>query len=212
MSTTRAPREATGVPPRDAALTRQRILGAARRHFSAAGYERTTVRAVAADAGVSPNLITRYFGGKGGLFAAARRLDLQVGDALVGPVEVMAERIAAKVVARWEAIDTDGDDPLLLMLRAAGGDPQVAAEVGEVFIEQAARPLADALRAREPGASDVEDRVAAASALIFGAVTMRYLMRAGPLAVMDRARLEPWLAAQLRRLLAPGDVAVLPTP
>ena len=45
--------------PRDAARTRELILATAKRHFAMLGYDRATVRSIAADAGVSANLITR---------------------------------------------------------------------------------------------------------------------------------------------------------
>src|SRR5690349_1554947 len=41
--------------------TRAAILAAARRRFSDDGFERTTVRAVAGDAGVDPSMVMRYF-------------------------------------------------------------------------------------------------------------------------------------------------------
>src|SRR3954452_8016420 len=56
--------------PRNAQATRQMILDQARRLFAQNGYAATTVKAVSVAAAVSPNLITRYFGGKEGLFLA----------------------------------------------------------------------------------------------------------------------------------------------
>lgn len=52
---------------RDAAATRQRILEHAQRQFARHGYAGVAVKGVADAAGVSPNLVTRYFGGKDGL-------------------------------------------------------------------------------------------------------------------------------------------------
>jgi len=54
---------------RNAASTRETILGAARQRFMLDGYDRAGLRAIAADAGVDPALICRYFGGKELLFA-----------------------------------------------------------------------------------------------------------------------------------------------
>ena len=53
---------------RDAQRTRAAIIAAARRLFGRAGYAATTVRAIAAEAGCSPALINRYFGGKQALY------------------------------------------------------------------------------------------------------------------------------------------------
>lgn len=53
---------------RDAEATRADLLRAARRRFSAFGYERTTSRDIANEAGVNVSLIYRYFGSKEQLF------------------------------------------------------------------------------------------------------------------------------------------------
>jgi AcrR family transcriptional regulator len=50
---------------------RDAILTAARRRFTEEGYERTTIRTVAADAGIDPSMVMRYYGSKDGLFSAA---------------------------------------------------------------------------------------------------------------------------------------------
>src|SRR5436309_13182244 len=44
--------------------TKAAILAAARKHFAASGYERATIRAIAADAGIDPAMVMRYFGDK----------------------------------------------------------------------------------------------------------------------------------------------------
>lgn len=49
----------------------KRILIAARTLFAELGYERTTIRAVAAAAGVDPSLVIQHFGSKQDLFAHA---------------------------------------------------------------------------------------------------------------------------------------------
>ena len=44
---------------------------AARERFAADGYERATIRAIAADAEIDPSMVMRYYGNKEKLFAAA---------------------------------------------------------------------------------------------------------------------------------------------
>lgn len=56
---------------RDADATRAAILQAAKIHFAKSGYTGAFLRDIAADAGVDAALISRYFGGKDGLFAEA---------------------------------------------------------------------------------------------------------------------------------------------
>lgn len=57
--------------PRNANATRQAILEAARRQFIKDGYDNAGLRAIAADAGIDPALICRYFGSKKQLFSEA---------------------------------------------------------------------------------------------------------------------------------------------
>ena len=187
-----------GQRPRDSARTREVILWSARAHFATRGFDRATVRAIAADAGVSPNLITRYFGGKHGLFIAATDLDLHIVDALPGPRATLGRRIAAHVLTRWEG--TPGDDPILTMLRAAMSDATAAARMAEFFREQAALPVVQHL-----GTADARERAAAVSALILGTVVQRYVLRAGPVAVATRGGAEDWLAHALQQLVTGGS-------
>jgi AcrR family transcriptional regulator len=51
--------------------TRSAIIAEARRQFGEAGYAPTTLRSVAAGAGVDPRLVLHYFGSKRGLFQEA---------------------------------------------------------------------------------------------------------------------------------------------
>ncbi|MFZ0875271.1 MAG: TetR family transcriptional regulator, partial [Pseudonocardiaceae bacterium] len=63
--------------PRRSDATRAAILAAARERFAADGYERATIRAIAADASIDPTMVMRYYGNKEGLFAAASEVDLR---------------------------------------------------------------------------------------------------------------------------------------
>ena len=65
---------------RNAAQTRADILTAARLRFGSDGYERTTLRAVAADVGIDAALVIRYFGSKQDLFAEAAEFTLDLPD------------------------------------------------------------------------------------------------------------------------------------
>ncbi|MFZ1103905.1 MAG: helix-turn-helix domain-containing protein, partial [Hyphomicrobiaceae bacterium] len=58
--------------------TRAAILTAARELFAAHGYERTTVRDIAARASIDAAMVMRYFGSKDALFARAADFDLRL--------------------------------------------------------------------------------------------------------------------------------------
>src|SRR3984957_8349306 len=87
---------------RNAAETRADILAAARVRFGADGYERTTLRAVAADVGVDPALVIRYFGSKQDLFAAAAEFTLALPDLTGIDPDHVADALLPKFFAVWE--------------------------------------------------------------------------------------------------------------
>ena len=65
---------------RSSTETKAVILAAARERFAESGFERATIRAIAADANIDPSMVMRYFGNKDQLFAAAADFDLQIPD------------------------------------------------------------------------------------------------------------------------------------
>lgn len=79
--------------------TREAILAAARELFADRGYEATTMRAVAAAAGVDPALIHHYFGTKDGLVRAAIALPVDPVGLLAG-ADAVPERTGEEVVRR----------------------------------------------------------------------------------------------------------------
>ena len=98
----------TATRPRNASQTRADILSAARRRFGAEGYERTTLRAVAADVGVDAALVIRYFGSKQDLFAAAADFAIELPDlSSVDPDEV-AGILLPRFFAVWERRNVRG--------------------------------------------------------------------------------------------------------
>jgi AcrR family transcriptional regulator len=83
--------------------TRDRILAAARDTFGELGYDRATIRAVAARADIHPSMVMRYYGSKEGLFAAAATFDLQLPDISVVPHEEIGRTLVKHALRRWGA-------------------------------------------------------------------------------------------------------------
>lgn len=187
--------------PRDAARTREDITGAARALFAQHGYEGTTVRMVAAGAGITQGLITRYFGSKEGLFLAASDVSLRVAEAVAGPREHLGERLAAAVVGRWRERTTG--DPLLILVRAAGSRPEAAAALQD-FLERestgvvVARLVADGM---EPATA--RERALAVDAFVMGVVVARRVLVPFDHAGADD--LQGWMGRSLQALLDHGD-------
>src|SRR5436305_1435326 len=79
--------------------TEARILDAATQVFFSAGYDRTTIRAVASAAGVDAGLVMHYFGSKQELYR--RVID---APPVKGPESVRARREPARWLARTSLV------------------------------------------------------------------------------------------------------------
>jgi AcrR family transcriptional regulator len=85
--------------------TEERILAAARATFAERGFERATIRAIAAAAGIDPALVIQYFGSKQELFSQAVRQPVAAppdGD-LDALTEELLTRITSKIGPTPEA-------------------------------------------------------------------------------------------------------------
>ncbi|MFJ4657310.1 TetR family transcriptional regulator [Nocardia sp. NPDC088792] len=180
---------------RDAAATKMRILEHAQRQFAQNGYAAITVKGVADAAGVSPNLITRYFGGKDGLFLAATQVEIPVTNSFDGDRSELGSRLAASIVHRW--FDTSGEDPLLVLLRASGERPQAAEALAAFLDTNSLEPLHHYLRASGLDDTDARDRAAAIDAFVLGVSTRRRVLRSE---LGTRADLQSWLGTTIQRL------------
>ena len=93
-------------PQAPGADSREALLTAARQLFAEHGYERTTMRAIAARAAVDPALIYHYFpGGKRALLAATLTLPPQVTEMLAGigsPPERIGEEVVRRALWVWD--------------------------------------------------------------------------------------------------------------
>jgi len=176
--------------PRDGEATKASILNAAQAQFGEHGFERTTIRSVAAAAAVDPALVMHYFGNKAGLFAAATRLDIRFPD-LSG---VAPEDVAAVVIPMFvEVWGPDGS--FLPLLRAAATNKLAADALLKVFGTQVAPALAAVVPDRPA------ERAALVGAQLLGVAVSRHILGAAPLAQMSDAELVAWLSPVLAHYL-----------
>ncbi|MGW1890592.1 TetR/AcrR family transcriptional regulator [Streptomyces sp. NPDC002004] len=157
-------------PARRSDRTRAAILEAARRRFAAHGFERTTIRAVAADADIDPSMVMRYYGSKAQLFDAALDVDLHMPDLTGVPAGDLARVLVRHFLHRWE--DDPTDDALLLLLRSAVTNERAAARTHEIFAAQIAPALTAVL-----GPERTAARAGLVSAQLLGLALTRYLLR-----------------------------------
>jgi AcrR family transcriptional regulator len=154
---------ATRVEQRQA--TEARILTAARRLFGQHGFDRTTIRAIATEAGSDPGLVMRYFGSKEKLFAQAAAIPAD------GPIEGSPEQIAQQLTAALADKLADEPTAALAALRAMFSHPEAAEEVRAAMTSQQ-RQVAAQLRG-----NDAVLRSGVIGALTLGLVIGRHLVR-----------------------------------
>lgn len=191
--------EATGGRRARAARTRARILTAARRRFAVDGYERTTIRGVAADAGIDPALVMRHFGNKQGLFAAAADVDLALPDLEGVPAERLGAAAVGHFLERW-----DGGDSLRVLLATAVTSSEAAARMQEIFRAQLA-PFVAAAGPHDPAAA--AERAGLVATQMLGLALCRYVLRLPPVVALDGEAVQRWLGPVVQRYLTGGSEA-----
>lgn len=175
--------------------TRAAILAAARSLFAAQGYERTTVREIAARAAIDPALVVRYFGGKEALFAQAADFDLDLPPLAALPAEARGRMLVAHFLEVWERADAG----LPVLLRSAASNPAAAARLNAIFAGQVAPALSGVVPA-----PDAARRAGLVATQILGLALCRYVLRLPPVVAMSDADTVAAVGATVQRYLDGG--------
>ena len=177
---------------RDADATRTALLEAATELFAERGFGRTTVRDIAARAGVNQALLFRYFGTKDALFATI--LARQNRDRLV---ETPREQLFARTLRDVLATGGSGerDHSLAILLRA--GDHAGAARVIQ---QDLGREYSDAL-AVATDAGDAALRGDLVLAWLIGIAVLRSIAGKEPLVNADVDQVVEHVLGAVRVLL-----------
>ncbi len=187
--------------------TREQIVTAAAARFAAAGYDATSVRQVAADAGVDPALVRRFFGDKEGLFSAvaAALIDPPAVVAAVagGPPEAAGDRLLRYYLGLLGEVSQPG--PLLGLIRAAVTSEYAAGLMRRFLAERVLSEIATAL-----GSSQPQLRGALVASQLVGLAVTRYAVRLAPLAGAGPAELAPWIAPVIQHYLTGTPSAAVP--
>ena len=192
---------ATAAPARrrDAAATRAAILQSARQAFARSGYDGAGVREIAAGAGVTAMLVSRYFGGKEQLFAEVVEQTMTADSLIAGGIMDVpnpGHALAAALVkmTRSDAAPLDG---FLISFHSASS-PR-AAQIGrDMIARHHHKTVAGALRGGLAG-----ERAALLLAMISGFQIMRQMIALPALAQANEADLTRLLGDVFDRLIAP---------
>ncbi|RIJ70852.1 TetR/AcrR family transcriptional regulator [Nakamurella silvestris] len=162
--------------------TREAILTAARALFAQKGFRATSIRSVAAEAGVDPALVHHYFGTKEQLFLAGVQVAVDIPTTVAGVLEAEQGRIGEALVrAILQAWDSEARPSLLGAFRQALTDPSASRMMSEFLGSQVLAQVAATLP--YPPAESTR-RAGLAASQIIGMVTARYLLVLPPLATM----------------------------
>lgn len=185
--------------------TRREILAAARRQFAERGYARSSVRAIASDAGVDPRLVGHWFGTKADLFVASvelpfdpREIAARIAD---GPVDQVGQRLAEALV-HGVLEDPASRGRGIALLRAVATEPQVAPVLRSHLVAEVLTPVAVAI-----GADHAATRAALVASQMVGMLMMRHVVELDPLVEIGADDLVAVLAPTLQRYLT-GPLAL----
>ena len=176
--------------------TEATILEAARQAFAEAGFERATIRAVAAKAGVDPALVMQYFASKEGLFAAAARWSGEHETVLHAPRDDVP---AAALRDLFEKFEGGGDrEAAVALMRNCLTHPEANRIMrDEVMCERAAAV------ARTLGGEEAALRADLIGACLIGLGMARYLLEIPTVAGASREDVERLMEPVLRALVDP---------
>ncbi len=180
--------------------TRQALLDAARQVFAHRGYDRASIREIAAAAEVDPALVHHYFGTKQQLF-------LSVMGAPVNPVELvpavlggglaeLPERLVRTFLSVWD--HPVSGPAAVALLRSAHQNEWTARLLKEFLTTQVLRR---ALVQVELAPSEAPFRSALVMSQMLGLAVARYVLALEPLATAPAETIVATLAPTIRRYL-----------
>ncbi|MET0451365.1 MAG: TetR family transcriptional regulator [Mycobacterium sp.] len=149
--------------------TRRRILESARGVFADVGYERATIRGIAATAGVDKSSVIQYFGTKQALFQEAVHWDIPNAELTTDDATETTENRVRGMLAAWAA---DPNSPMAVLLRTSMTSEDAAQLLRTHITAQAVDPMAAGI-----DAPDARLRAALAGAMLMGIASQRYILR-----------------------------------
>jgi AcrR family transcriptional regulator len=184
---------------------REAIRLAALEQFTKHGYDRATIRDVAAAAGVDPALVLHYFGSKDRLLVAALEFPVNprevVPEILAGGVEGLGERLLRRILHVWTS--DRGGGTMVGLIRSSASHDEAARMMREFFTREVIGQVAKSLDMPQPGL-----RAALVASQLIGLAMARFVVRFEPMANASVEELVAWYAPTLQRYLTgplPGD-------
>jgi AcrR family transcriptional regulator len=176
--------------------------------FARNGIDRTSIRAVAAGAGVDAALVHHYFGTKQQLFAAAIRIPIDPMEILrpmrETPVEELGLRLPSVLLPIW---DSELGAALIATLRSLLTGAEVS--LARSFLQEVVVAEVAARVDTPPGTGVIRAQLVASQ--LMGVVMARYIVQVEPFASLPAERIAHAIAPNLQRYLT-GELPEWPAP
>ncbi|MCT7659986.1 TetR/AcrR family transcriptional regulator [Mycobacterium deserti] len=199
--TTNAERKRPGRPP-GPSDTRERILVGARDLFSRNGFDKTSIRAVAAEAGVDPALVHHYFGTKTQLFAAAIHIPIDpmqvIGPLQQIPVEEIGLTLPSLLLPLWDSEMGKGFIATLRSILAGNDTSLVRSFLQEVVAKEVGSRVDN-----PPGSGKIRMQFVASQ--LVGVVMARYILELDPFKSLPVEQIAETIGPNLQHYLT-GDL------
>ena len=188
--------------PAGASDTRERILVSARELFARNGIDKTSIRAVAAAAGVDPALVHHYYGTKQQLFAAAIHVPIDpmdvIGPIRETPVAEIGYMLPRLLLPLWDSEVGKGFIATIRSLLAGSEVGLIRSFLQEVIAAEVG-PRVD----NPPGSGRI--RVQFVASQLVGVVMARYILELDPFKSLPVEQIAETIGPNLQRYLT-GDL------
>lgn len=201
---TAAKRNRPGRPP-GTSDTRDRILTNARELFARNGIDKTSIRAIAAAAGVDAALVHHYFGTKEQLFAAAIHIPIDpmqvIGPLRETPIEQLGLTLPSLLLPLWDSELGSGFIATLRSLLSGSDVSLVRSFLQDVITREVGTRVDD-----PPGTGRI--RVQFVASQLVGVVMARYILELEPFRSLPVHQIAETIAPNLQRYLT-GELPAL---
>jgi AcrR family transcriptional regulator len=170
--------------------------------FARNGIDKTSIRAVAAAAGVDPALVHHYYGTKTQLFAAAIHIPIDpmevIGPLRETPVEELGSKLPSILLSLW---DSELGSGFIAMLRSILAGNEVS--LIRSFLQEVIAVEVGSRVDNPPGSGPI--RVQFVASQLVGVVMARYILELDPFKSLPVEQIAETIAPNLQRYLT-GDL------
>ena len=174
--------------------------------FARNGIDKTSIRAIAADADVDPALVHHYYGTKTQLFAAAIHIPIDpmqiIGPLQQIPVEEIGYTLPSLLLPLWDSEMGKGFIATLRSILAGGETSLVRSFLQEVIAKEVGSRVDD-----PPGSGPI--RVQFVASQLVGVVMARYILELDPFKSLPVEQIAETIAPNLQRYLT-GELPGFP--